>query len=326
MRPSASTQNASRRNSASALSHEERRGRSGAAMAESYRRWSVADDEEDAAREQRDPDQPQRRHRLTLDAEQPEVVDDDGGGKLAGDRRRRHPAGAERAHGDERRRHVRGAEDATGEGVPGDVAAIRDRPQAPVRDRGEDEERGRADRERDERGLQRPDRPAERRVDRRLQGDEPTGDRGEPDRRASVHYLASSQLEPTPTSTASGGVRSPHGATISRSTSARTSAVSPGGPSKRSSSWIVRIIRVASADSCSARAQPIIASFMTSAAVPWMTVLTARRSPSVRTPQLRALSSGIWRRRPNSVVTWPCSVASAIVEAMKAATRGKRSR
>ena len=38
-------------------------------------------------------------------------------------------------------------------------------------------------------------------------------------------------------------------------------------------------------------------------AVPWMTVFTARRSPSFLVCQLRARSSGIWRRRPNRVDT-----------------------
>ena len=49
--------------------------------------------------------------------------------------------------------------------------------------------------------------------------------------------------------------------------------------------------------------QRTIATLMMSAAVPWMTVLTASRSPSLRVWRLRARSSGIWRRRPNSVVT-----------------------
>ena len=42
---------------------------------------------------------------------------------------------------------------------------------------------------------------------------------------------------------------------------------------------------------------------MMSAAVPWMIVLTARRSPSERVWNLRERSSGMSRRRPNSVVT-----------------------
>ena len=42
---------------------------------------------------------------------------------------------------------------------------------------------------------------------------------------------------------------------------------------------------------------------MMSAAVPWMIVLTASRSPSERVWHLRERSSGMSRRRPNSVVT-----------------------
>ena len=45
-----------------------------------------------------------------------------------------------------------------------------------------------------------------------------------------------------------------------------------------------------------------IASLMMSAAVPWITELTASRSPSERTCQFAARSSGIGRRRP-SIVT-----------------------
>jgi hypothetical protein len=46
-----------------------------------------------------------------------------------------------------------------------------------------------------------------------------------------------------------------------------------------------------------------MATLMMSAAEPWMIVLTARRSPSLRVCQLRARISGIWRRRPNRVET-----------------------
>ena len=47
----------------------------------------------------------------------------------------------------------------------------------------------------------------------------------------------------------------------------------------------------------------IIATLMTSAAVPCITVLTASRSPSERVWRFDARSSGIGRRRPSSVVT-----------------------
>ena len=56
-------------------------------------------------------------------------------------------------------------------------------------------------------------------------------------------------------------------------------------PASRSASW-----------------QLTIATLMMSAAVPWITVLTASRSPRLRICQLRARISGIWRRRPNSVL------------------------
>ncbi len=65
---------------------------------------------------------------------------------------------------------------------------------------------------------------------------------------------------------------------------------------------------------------------MMSAAVPWMMLLAARRSPSLRTLQLLARTSGIGRRRPNSVDTYPCSTACVIESFMNCATAGKRSR
>src|SRR5439155_11184422 len=270
--------------------------------------------------------QPRGRDGLALDPEQPEVVDDHRHAQLAGDRRGDDPARPEGADGDERGRHVGGAEHPAGQVVPRQVAGLADLPHAAAGERGDHREQDRPDREGQEGGLERPDRPAEVRVDRRLQRDAPADQRGQDDRRPAVHYLASSQVSPTPTSTASGGWRSPQGAIISRSTSARTASVSSGGPSKSSSSWMVRMSRVRSPSSSSAWAQRTIASLMTSAAVPWIGVLTARRSPSERTPQLRALSSGICRRRPYSVVTYPRSRASSIVRAMNSPTFGNRAR
>ena len=63
-----------------------------------------------------------------------------------------------------------------------------------------------------------------------------------------------------------------------------------------------------------------------SAAVPWITVFTASRSPSERVVHWRARSSGIRRMRPNSVETWPSSRACSIVESMNSFTFGKPSR
>ena len=58
-----------------------------------------------------------------------------------------------------------------------------------------------------------------------------------------------------------------------------------------------------------ARRQRTIATLMMSAAVPWMTMLTASRSPSIRVWRWRARSSGSAGMRPNSVATKPSSCA-----------------
>src|SRR3954463_10144031 len=84
--------------------------------------------------------------------------------------------------------------------------------------------------------------------------------------------------------------------TISRVTISVACSISFGGPSKSSSSGIWRMHRVCRPAAFSASEQRTIATLMMSAAVPWITVLTASRSPSLRTCQLRARSSGIWRR------------------------------
>ena len=83
------------------------------------------------------------------------------------------------------------------------------------------------------------------------------------------------------------------------------------------------MVRFASRSSLRART---IASLMMSAAVPWMTMFTASRSPSDLVWNWRERSSGTRRMRPNSVVTWPSSRARSIVSSMNAFTRGKRSR
>ena len=86
-----------------------------------------------------------------------------------------------------------------------------------------------------------------------------------------------------------------------RARAARTAVVSTSGTSSSSSSWICSTRRAARPSSASRRWMRTIASLMMSAAEPWITVLTARRSPSERTFQLCARSSGIGRRRPSSV-------------------------
>ena len=69
-----------------------------------------------------------------------------------------------------------------------------------------------------------------------------------------------------------------------------------------------------------------MATLMMSAAVPWITMFTASRSPSCRVWRLRERSSGTRRMRPNRVVTCPSVVALAIVSWMNTATAGNRSR
>ena len=63
-----------------------------------------------------------------------------------------------------------------------------------------------------------------------------------------------------------------------------------------------------------------------SAAVPWITVFTASRSPSDRRWRWFERSSGIRRLRPIRVVTKPSSSALAIVSSMNRRTAGKRSK
>ena len=125
-------------------------------------------------------------------------------------------------------------------------------------------------------------------------------------------HFASSQLRPLPTSTASGGSIS-YAFDISPRAISCTASISSAGPSNSSSSWICRISRELRPASARARSLRTIATFMMSAAVPWITMLTANRSPCLRSSQRRARSSGTWRRRPNRVETYPCSVPWAIV-------------
>ena len=90
---------------------------------------------------------------------------------------------------------------------------------------------------------------------------------------------------------------------LARRRSRAAESISASGPSKSSSSWIWSTSSVSRPASASARWQLTIATLMMSAAVPWMTVLTARRSPSMRRWRLPERSSGMLRRRPISVVT-----------------------
>ena len=60
----------------------------------------------------------------------------------------------------------------------------------------------------------------------------------------------------------------------------------------------------------------IIAIFWMSAAVPWMGMLIAIRSPAPRRAGFDARSSGIWRLRPRSVSTQPCALACSLIAIM----------
>src|SRR6266581_4309412 len=78
--------------------------------------------------------------------------------------------------------------------------------------------------------------------------------------------------------------------------------------------------------SLTARAMPIMAILMRSAADPCNGEFVAVRSPNALTLKLRSLSSVIYRRLPNSVSTYPFSRASATVRSSHARTPGKRAK
>src|SRR5215207_4005792 len=258
--------------------------------------------QERACGEQYDADRLHRADRVLVEPEEPELVDDHAHRQLPGDRRGDDPACAERAHGHQHRRDVAGAEQAADQVLRRKRLRLRDLAEAAFREPGDHREDDRAGQEREERGLLVADRLAELGVDRTLEGDHPADDGGEHDCDAAVHYLASSQFGPVPDSTASGGSMSA-AAIISRRTISVACSASSVGPSNSSSSWICRMVRVLRPASRSATWARTIATLMMSAAVPWITELTASRSPSLRVCQLRARISGIWRRRPNSVLT-----------------------
>ena len=64
---------------------------------------------------------------------------------------------------------------------------------------------------------------------------------------------------------------------------------------------------------------------MMSAAEPWIGALIACRCAKAACGP-RALISGAWMRRPNSVSTWPCSLAKAMVRFMYSRIPGNRSK
>src|SRR5205814_1783981 len=138
-----------------------------------------------------------------------------------------------------------------------------------------------ADRERDERRGEGVGGLTQVRIDRSLQRDHATHDRGRQAGHDLRAHFASSQLSPTPRSTFRGGSSS-KAPSMRALTSAQASAISSSGPSNSSSSWIVSTSRVRMPPARRSASQRTIAILMMSAAVPWITVLTASRSPSER--------------------------------------------
>ena len=90
---------------------------------------------------------------------------------------------------------------------------------------------------------------------------------------------------------------------ISRVSSSFTCSVSPSGHSTISSSWTWRTSFASRPASFIAFHTRIMASLITSAAVPWMGILRATRSPKERRLKLEDFSSGSQRRRPMRVET-----------------------
>ncbi len=165
---------------------------------------SVADDEVGARGEQREARELGRGDGLALDAEPAVVVDRERDGELAGDRRRRQAARAERAHRPDDRRDVERADQpAADQRPPGRVAGVRD-PAEAAGDRGDGEQRGQADGEGDD-GRGEPARRApEQRVERGLERERAADDGGQHDGDAAVHHASSGRSR-------AGGQRREHG-------------------------------------------------------------------------------------------------------------------
>ena len=188
------------------------------------------------------------------DAEEAEAVDQHGRRELARDDRRRHAAGAEVPDGEDRRRDDGDAACAAAQRPP---RGVRDLAQPAEPARGDADDHGQDQRARPRSSRTRPARSRRSRPSAPFIGAcAPTAAPAATTMIAAVVrsiYLASSQVRPTPASTASGGSRSPHGATISRSTARARRPTSSGGPSNSSSSWIVSSSRVARPSAASAR-------------------------------------------------------------------------
>ena len=195
------------------------------------------------------------------------------------------PLAPRRAHGEDRDRHVDGAEQPADERPPRCVADLwRSRRDRLVEERRDDQQRDGADEERERRGLQAADGlPRRELTGACIPTRQPPRQRREQHGAGPRPHLASSQLRPTPIVHGHRRVVLPHADHLALDQLAGAARPRSGAPSNSSSSWIVRIRRVCSPARASAWWQRTIASLMMSAAVPWMTVLTARRSPSVRT-------------------------------------------
>ena len=99
-------------------------------------------------------------------------------------------------------------------------------------------------------------------------------------------------------------------------TIAASASTSSRGVSNSSSSWTVRSRRACRPEPRSRSATRIIAIFWMSAAVPWIGMLIAIRSPAPRSAGFEARSSGIWRLRPRSVSTQPWALAVSLIAIM----------
>ena len=185
--------------------------------------------------------------------------------------------------------------------VPRQPADPADAARALAGERQQRDQQQRADHEGERRRRQATDRPAEVAFAGACIPTRPPTTAATATARPLSIYFASSQFVPVPASTASGGSRSAAPTISSQTISCPLGLLA--GPLEQQ--LVVDLqdharLRPAAA---SESWQRTIATLMMSAAVPWMIVLTASRSPSLRVCQLRARISGICRRRPNSVET-----------------------
>src|SRR5581483_11733113 len=124
-----------------------------------------------------------------------------------------------------------------------------------------------------------------------------------------AHPLASAQLVPHVRLT-SRGTHSSHALRMAWSTMAAALSFPCAGTSRMTSSCPWRMSRLARPCASRAWSRRTNATLKMSAARPWMPAFMAWRSPAWRMRKLPDASSGIWRRRPNSVSVYPRSRAS----------------